>query len=1123
MAVHASVPQAAGPYNARILAGGIGVGNDLTDGAAIASASHAFTLSAWVRPDKRQAGVVTLIALGDPAAASRRLELIDGKLAYQGNGRAITGSATIAPGAWHHVAAVSDGSSVTLYVDGRRVGGGASAAPQVAGKIAIAPAIDGQPHFGGTLVGAQADDSALDPAALKAVVAARPDFDLVQLDQVGSGWPLQKSANIGLTEQQPAWTLPQGKGPDLKPVAKPLPNAPALQAAGTDRWQINGWRLAAAPDVKADGAALSRPGYDAGKWYAATVPGTVLQTLVDRGVYPDPYYGLDNLAIPEKLARQDYWYRTSFTVPADAAGKQLTIVFNGINYASDVWLNGQHLGSTTGAFIRGQFAIQPVAGENVIAVRVSPPPHPGIPHEQSIAAGVGPNGGQLAIDGPTFVATEGWDWIPGIRDRDTGLWLPVDLEAHGAVTIGDPHVVTDLPLPRIDSADVYISVPIENTTGAAQQVTVHAAFDDVAVDKTVTAPPGETIVKLAPAEFRQLHVLNPKLWWPNGYGAPDLHDLTLTAATGGAVSATKSLRFGIREVSYDLSLFDSAGDLRRVTVQPTNGWLAGDKLIDVTHAGIKQTPHGWVESLTAAGEQSPAVTDASADALPEPHLTIRVNGVKIAARGGNWGMDDAMKQSSRARLAPYFRLQREAHMNIIRNWMGNNDEQAFYDLADENGMMILNDFWQSTQNYQVEPEDPQLFLANARDVIARYRNHPSIVVWFGRNEGVPYPTLNEGLDDAVAQLDGTRWYTGSSNSVELQGSGPYDYRPPVGYFTDLATGFSVESGTPSLSTLESIEAWVPKADQWPLSDTLAYHDWHFSGNGDTHGFMKALDTMFGAGTSLPDFERKAQMMNMEDHKAMYEGFLGHLWTKNSGHLLWMSHPAWPSNIWQLYSWDYDTSAAYFGAKEANRPLHAQLNLPDNKLVVLNTTRDDHPGMMVETRVVGLDGAALFTRSDKVDAKANQKTDLANVPLAPILAEHGAALVELTLKGPDGAEVDRNFYWRGRDEAAYRALDGLAQTPLQLAAAAPVRDGDDMLISVTLANPGQTPALEAKLTLVDKAGKRILPAYYDDNYVSLLPGESRTIAIRYPADMAADGPTLNLRGWNVQPQSVKAGG
>jgi len=1121
VSAEASVPEGGGPYNAHFLAGGIGVATELAAGSPIAAADHPFTLSGWVKPAEAQAGTVILIALGDPAGASRELVLADGRLGYRSDGRTVTG-AKVPAGRWSHVAAVSEDGRVALYLDGHRVATAAAPAPAVAARIAVAPPLDGQPHFGGTLVGAQADDTALTPEAVRRAAADRPDFDLVQIDQVGVGWPFQEKAWIGLTHQQPAWTLPRAKGADAGPVAKPLPDLPVLQPEGADRWRINGWRLAAAPQVKAGGAALSQPGYDTGKWYAATVPGTVLQTLVDRGVYPDPYYGLDNLAIPESLARQDYWYRTSFTVPSEAAGKQLSLVFNGINFASEVWFNGRHIGATRGAFIRGQFAITPVAGENVVAVKVSPPPHPGIPHEQSIAAGPGYNGGQLAIDGPTFIATEGWDWIPGIRDRDTGLWLPVELEAHGGVRIGDPHVVTDLPLPRTDSADIYITVPVENGTDAPQQVTVSARFDDVAVEKTVIAAPGETEVAFAPGEFGQLHVLHPKLWWPNGYGAPTLHDLALTASVGGSVSDTRQLRFGIREVSYDLSLFDRVGRLRRVTVQPTNGALDGVKLIDVRHEGIKQTPHGWVESLTAAGETSPAVTDSRDPALPEPHLTLRVNGVRIAARGGSWGMDDAMKQSSRERLAPYFRLQREAHLNVIRNWMGNNDEEQFFELADENGMMVLNDFWQSTQDSQIEPDDPQIFLANARDVISRYRNHPSIVLWFGRNEGVPYPTLNEGLDDLVFRLDGTRWYTGSSNRIELQGSGPYNYRPPVGYFTDLATGFSVETGTPSLSTLESIERWVPQADRWPLSDTLAYHDWHFGGNGDTKSFMAALDKMFGAGTSLADFERKAQMMNLETHKAIYEGFLGHLWTKNSGRLLWMSHPAWPSNAWQLYSWDYDMSAAYFGAKEANRPLHVQLNLPDDRLVVLNTTREDREGLTVETKVVGLDDKLLFSRTDRVDALANRATDLPVVPLAPILDDKGMALVEITLMGADGSLFDRNFYWRGKDEAAYRALDALAQTPLVLSAAAPVRDGDDMRVRVTLANRSAVPALAAKLTLVDRHGARILPAFYDDNYVSLLPGESRTIDIRYAATTPADGPRLKLRGWNVVPQEVTAG-
>jgi hypothetical protein len=1106
-----------GPYNAAFLKGGIGIERPLAESDASLSQGAAWSLTTWVRPDAaRDTG--TLIAVGAGDGASRRLELRDGYAVAVDGAAIVRSSGRLEAGAWTNVAAVSDGRTLTLYVNGRRVGGTPARSVEVAPKLMVAPVVEGQ-HFGGTLVHAAFTGKQLTGDAIAAAVRERPKFDLVQIWRVGSGWEWQKQANTGLWRQQDPWTLPKARGDATSaPTESRVEAQPPVTRTADGRWTINGWQLAAAPEVKEGGAALSRPGRASGTWRAATVPGTVLTTLVDRGVYPHPYYGLNNLKIPESLARQDYWYRTRFTVPAEAAGKRLTLMFGGINYSSDIWANGQRLGGTKGAFIRGQFDFVPVAGENVLAVRVSPPPHPGIPHEQSITAGVGENGGQLAIDGPTFVATEGWDWIPGIRDRNTGLWRPVELLAHGDIRILDPQVITDLPLPRNDIADVHVSVPVHNGGTSPRQVTVRASFGDVRVEKTASVPPGETNVVFTPAEFPALRVRNPRLWWPNGYGEAALYQLTLEALADGQLSDARVERFGIREVSYDLSLFDAAGALRRVNVQTTDGKLAGEKLIDVGHEAIKQSPLGWSESLTPAGERSKAVTPVPQQ-MPEPHLTIRVNGVPIAARGGNWGMDDAMKQVSRERLAPYFRLQKEAHMNIIRNWMGNNTEQEFFDLADENGMMVLNDFWQSTQNFQIEPQDPQLFLANAVDTVKRYRNHPSIILWFGRNEGVPYPLLSEGLDDVVAQHDGTRWYTGSSNVVNLQGSGPYNYRPPVGYFTDLATGFSVETGTPSLSTLESVRASVPDSELWPLSDTLAYHDWHFAGNGDTKTFMQTLDTMFGAATSFPDFERKAQMMNLETHKAMYEGFLGHLWTTNSGRLLWMTHPAWPSNAWQIYSWDYDTHAAYYGAKKAAEPLHVQLNLPGNELVVLNTTQQPAPGLTVRSRVVTLDNRELFQRTDRVDAAANRASPLAPLPLETLFAKDPLVLVSLQLLDQQGGLVSENFYWRGRDVAAYRALNSLQSVALEASASAAVVEGADRMVTATLSNTSQTPVLNAKLTLVDAGGARILPAYYSDNYVALLPGERRRIQIRYPASVTGR-PALTLRGWNVAERHVQ---
>jgi beta-galactosidase/beta-glucuronidase len=268
------------------------------------------------------------------------------------------------------------------------------------------------------------------------------------------------------------------------------------------------------------------------------------------------------------------------------------MTFKGINYAADVWLNGAPLGSSKGAFIRGVFDVtgklRPGV-ENALAVRISPPPHPGIPHEQSIAAGPGENGGALAIDGPTFIASEGWDWIPGIRDRNTGIWQPVELQASGELRILDPHVTTSLPLPRTDSADVSIVLPVENRRASATAAIVEAQFDTVRVRKTVMLPPGVTEVALNPREFPQLHLTQPRLWWPNGYGPASLYTLQLRLTDRGELSDTKTLRFGVRQLTYELSLFDHDGRLRRVEVDPTAGTARGERLVDVRHEAIKRT------------------------------------------------------------------------------------------------------------------------------------------------------------------------------------------------------------------------------------------------------------------------------------------------------------------------------------------------------------------------------------------------------------------------------------------------------------------------------------------------------------------------------------------------------
>ncbi len=1162
-------PDVYGPWNAEILPDGLGVAAELDATDALLHAEASWTLVAWVNTTDATHATELIAGMGTPNEEyPRYLALTTGKaMLYLGERNTLSGGAQIRPGTWHLLAASFDGVEFRLYEDGEQVAEATFRSVGATGAAAgtrlllgsVSPAVEigptpeppyftgtrptGMPefqHFGGKVYGLQIFRHALSPVALRSMEQSHPDFDLPVYEAGSQPWAVQTSGQAGYSGPQAPDQMPRSRAPFETPKAVPPANEPIISEEGDGLWQISGgWRMIPAQHLKAEGGQISQRGFSTQGWYAAAVPGTVLTTLVERGVYPNPYFGLNNLAIPETLNKQSYWYRTEFTAPATGRDKWI-LTFEGINYKAEVWLNGRRLGEIKGAFLRGTFDVTGTLQRgktNVLAVEVSPPPHPGVPQEQSIKGGPGANGGMMCLDGPTFVATEGWDWIPAIRDRDTGIWQPIMLRATNSLKIGDPQVVTTLPLPSTSSADVDIVVPISNGEDRAVHARLTAAFEGVTVKKEVYLQPGANAVKLTAAEFSQLEVRNPRLWWPNGYGPANLYHLRLTVAVGGQVSDMEKLRFGIREISYELSLLDPTGHLVRDEFSPTTAYEAGQTgmLIGDTHGEIRDIPaadplpadepaswkagwHSWVQSLTSAGAHSPAISPSS-DEGTAPYLVLKVNGVRIAARGGNWGMDDAMKNVSRAHLEPYFRLHHDAGENIIRNWVGQSTEETFYELADEYGFLVWNDFWESTENYNIEAEDPALFLQNARDVILRFRNHPSIVVWCGRNEGVPQPIINQGLDDLIRTLDGTRYYSPSSNAVNLQGSGPYKYQDPRLYYTTLNHGFSVETGTPSMSTLESFEAWTAKPDWWPMDDVWAYHDWHFRGNGDTHPFMAEMETEFGAPTSLEDFERKAQMLDYVNYRAIFEGMNAHLWRPNSGRLLWMTQPAWPSNMWEVLSYDYDTQSSYFGEKKALQPVHIQLDLATDAVDVVNTTRSAKASLLAVADIYSLTNQLLLHQERLLRVEADSETSAMGLNLTSV-DKDAVVLVELKLKDASGHVVSSNLYWVGGDDRDLRQLTLLPDAVISSTAALS-RQGKWIRVTVRLKNTGSDVALQNKLTLLDSAtGKRILPAFYTDNYVSLLPGESESVEVEYAAD-TADGraPTLTLRGFNLPQRSI----
>lgn len=1123
-------PIQSGPWLAHLVAGGPSLVKPLP--AKLAGAG-AHTQELWVRTDTPEADAL-IAGIGDPAGTSCYFQLRHGHPGVgSGSGAAVLADGMLTANAWHMLAVSDDGEIATFYVDGVAAGTTHSAKGDLAPEIRLAPDPgDDTSRFSGDIGGFTVIEGARSAAKIARDFAAPPDFDAQLREENAKPWAVQTKQQLGYRGPQDPDDMPHG-APPQKVMAKPLPpSSPTLRADGPGSWELAAnWRLYSNADRKVrpeDGARISLPGFQDGSWLAATVPGTVLTTLIDRGVYPDPDFGLNNLAIPESLNKHDYWYRVEFPAPALRAGRQFTLRLDGINYAADVWCNGRRLGEIRGAFRRGAFDVTALlkAGTNAVAVRVSPPPHPGIPAEQSIKDGPGYDGGLMLIDGPTFVDTEGWDWMPAMRDRDTGLWQGVLLKETGAVTLGDPQVITRLPLPDTSSADIEIRVPVHNDSAVAARVVVEASFEGVRVRMPATAAPGESMLRLTPAAFPQLHLTHPRLWWPNGYGAPNLYHLKLTVTKDGAASDERATTFGVREVTYELTLFDRTGHLRRVEAIPTQTLGKGYDPVDVHHDDMRQTASGWASTMDPEAEGTPALLPVN----DEPGLTdlvIRVNGVRIAVRGGNWGMDDTRKRITRERLEPYFRLHREAHLNMIRNWVGQNTEEVFYQLADEYGLMVWNDFWGSTQNYNAEPGDPQLFLDNARDTVRRYRNHPSIVVWCGRNEGVPPPVLNDMLIAMLHDEDGTRFYSPSSNAVNLRPSGPYHWVEPSLYFSRLNRGFSVELGIASFPTREAFEHTVAPADRWPVSDAWAYHDWHQSEGGNTHELMRQLALQLGPFDSLPEFERRIQLFNYVDHQAIYEGMYAHLWKPNSGRMIWMTQPAWPSTMWQMYSSDYDTQASFYGIRKANASLHVQMDLAEHTVQVVNTTREARRGLRVTARVVSPQNETLATLQATADAATNATTQVLTLPITELFKQHPLLFVRLEMRDDARTMVADNFYWVARDAESYRGLEKLAPATVTARANESVRvadtEGAERVWKIALRNDGHDAAIALKLTALEPDGARLLPAYYSDNYISLLPGEERTVTVHAPVEAAGERNIhFSLHGWNAANQEIPQG-
>ncbi len=820
----------------------------------------------------------------------------------------------------------------------------------------------------------------------------------------------------------------------------------------------DGWQLQDASKISRSGEDIAKAGFETTGWYRATVPGTILTTLVNNGVYPEPLWGENNRPdkIPETLCRTPFWYRTTFIVPGAYKGKKVWINFDGINYSAKVFVNGKEVGAIKGAFIRGLFDISSVVtpGQRaVLAVLVSPQPNPGIPHEHTIALGMGANGGITASDGPTFLCSLGWDWIPAIRDRNTGIWQKVFLSASSSVLIKSPLITTDLPLPKLNSADVAIQTTLENVSDQPQKGILKGQFGNVSFQQPVELPAHSSkLISLNSKTHPQLHWNNPKLWWPNGYGPQNLYTLNLSFDIANKVSDSKRVSFGVREISY---------------------------------------------------------------AVPETeNLTISVNGVKVLCKGGNWGMDEAMKRIPRERLDAQIRMHKIANYTIIRNWVGQSTSEDFYDMCDKYGILLWDEFFQANPGDGPNPNDLTLYLSNVRDKILRFRNHPSIAVWCARNEGFPPKEIDDSLKAMMSKLEPVRHYQSSSTEGRgVNSGGPYCWRKPSAYY-DFGESFKTEIGSMSIPTLESIQGMLDKKDWEIINDDWAEHDFA-RGAQRGNAYPQELNNRYGKADNLADFARKGQMMNYEAYRAMYEGRNAKLFNPCTGVITWMSNSTQPSFVWQIYHHDLEPNSSLFAVKKACEFIHIQLNEKEQKIQVINNNNVDLNNAKAHLTIYNLDGKVAYQQDFTVKAKASAATDLDAVNWPANLTS--VYFVKLDLNDATGKLISDNFYWKALAEHPDNLSD-LGKLPTVTLDAKVTRKNvaGKCFLEVTLQNTSSQIAVMSHLQLRRQhSNTRVLPVFYSDNYVSLVPNGKKTITIEASlADLQGEVPMIVVDGWNV---------
>ena len=894
------------------------------------------------------------------------------------------------------------------------------------------------------------------------------------------------------------------------------------------------WMIKSSIEVKQADDIVSTIQYNPVAWYKTTVPTTVLSIFVKNGTYPDPHIAMNNFRIPDvsdafnakhDLAKYSFlkgkvnpwkdpwWFRTEIVLPKTYKNKQIWLNFQGINYRADVWVNGHLVADskqTVGMFRRFKFNITAYANpgeKNCIAVKIHQVDHPGEPDPGTQFEVFGTTRGH-ALDifkDETLKMSGGWDCAPVVRDRNMGIYQDVFLEATGTVSLENPYVTTTLPLPDTTRANIHLQTEVRNNTDKIFKGVLVGTIDLISdlefptytkhlggsmptinVRKEIALSPNETqTVTMDSKEFASLAIKNPYLWHPNGYGKQFLHSLKISFEIGGKVSDKQEVTFGIRQITTDL---------KRI----------GDD-------------YGRI---------------------------FYVNGQRIFCRGG-WLQPDMMLDMNRKRVFDEARLLAEANVNIVGSEDAPTPTDDVIESYDKYGIMYWEVFFQCWRMYPGGetahyPLDHQLAISEVIDMVKRFRNSPAIIAWFTANEVIVDEELYTASKTAVKTLDPSRPFIPTTSidwdvdkltpyikddlptGTTDDGAPDYNWNPSAYYFDKVEEVhlqmFRNELGVPAMPTYSSLQKFIPSANLankpgrsnmiYPLDSIWAEHGAWDGLNYCFRGYDNAIRTLYGNPNTVKQYADNAQLVNADSYRAMFEAAGHRMWDITSGVMLWKLNSCWPDVGWQIYDWFLNPSAAYFYSKKAMEPLHIQMNENSRVLSVINSTGKSHQEMSVEAQLIDFNMKVVWKYSETVSVPADHYTECVKIPKptsgTPIY------FVKLTLKGKEGQLISDNLYWQCSQHEDFSALAVLPK--LKLKKKVTINDlGKELKIVVNLKNETGSLSFFNRLNLhTDKSANEVLPTFWSDNYITLFPGEVKTIIANVAkSDLAGAQPVIEI--------------